>query len=382
MKNINIRIIWLIVVVLSLHGCSKNSPSATTLPPAAGLAINSIMPVHGPDSTSVTITGTGFSASPSMDNVFFNGKQANVTSASETQLVVMVPSLAGTGNISVKVNGTTGNGPVFTYDTTYFENFFAGNMDNVSNMAADANGNLYVTTTDGNTVNKISPGGVTDSFATVPLPQGITVDAAGNIYVSSYNLNAQITSFYRIVPGGVPTPYATYSSNAGTGGLSHDQSGNLYAAFSNGDIVKVTDSGAVSTFKMGIPGLFGLVVGIDGNIYVTSTPNASIPTDGIVYKITPAGITSTVASGLEFSGGNGISTDAKGILYVINSAQTVPPPQSVCKINSDGTSTTLATGFTTFPIIAIPDNDGNFYVLNKETSFSNLYGKVSKLTPK
>jgi len=382
MKYTIIRITCIAVLFFLFAGCSKNSPSTTNPPPSGGLAINSITPVHGPDSTSVTITGTGFNASAAMDNVFINGKQATVTSASETQLVVIVPTLAGTGNVSVKVNGTTGNGPVFTYDTTYLETFFAGNMTGVENMAIDPNGNLYVTTIFGNTVFRISPTGVNDSFATIPQPQGITVDAAGIIYIASYS-DLQITTFYRIVPGGIPTPYATYSSNAGAGGLSHDQSGNLYAAFSNGDIIKVTDSGTVSTFKSGIPSLFGLVVGIDGNIYVTATPNAYIPTDGIVYKITPAGITSTAASGLDFSGGNGISTDAKGILYVINSAQTVPPPQSVCRINSDGTSTTLATGFTTFPIIAIPDNAGNFYVLNKETSGSVFqYGKVSKLTPK
>ncbi len=376
----HVKLISLIVTSISLWSCSKNSPTSDV---STGLTINTVTPLHGPDSTSVTISGTGFSTSPTADEVFFNGKQATVTSASETQLVVMVPSLAGTGNISVKVNGLAGNGPVFSYDTTYLETFFAGNMVGVQNMASDANGNLYVTTIFGNTVFKISPTGITDSFATIPEPQGISVDVAGNIYISSYDISSSTNLFYKIVPGGNPTVYATFTiANGEAGSLSHDLAGNLYAALANGDILKVADSGTVSVFKTGIPGLFGLVVGMDGNIYVTSTPNASIATDGIVFKITPAGITNTFASGFDFSGGNGISTDAKGGLYIVNSGLYEPPLQSVGRINTDGISSTLATGFTTFPIIAIPDNAGNIYVLNKETSTAVYqYGKVSKLTP-
>jgi YD repeat-containing protein len=71
--------------------------------PAGNVSIVGFQPKSGPIGTSVTIQGTGFSATPASNTVQFNGTAATVTSASAHQLVASVPAGATTGTISVTV---------------------------------------------------------------------------------------------------------------------------------------------------------------------------------------------------------------------------------------------------------------------------------------
>ncbi|OQW62894.1 MAG: hypothetical protein BVN28_04885 [Nitrospira sp. ST-bin4] len=71
------------------------------------LAIFQFTPDKGPVGTSVTIYGTGFSATPASNTVKFNGTTATVLTASTTVLTTTVPSGATAGTISVTVAGTT-----------------------------------------------------------------------------------------------------------------------------------------------------------------------------------------------------------------------------------------------------------------------------------
>ncbi|HLR31958.1 MAG TPA: IPT/TIG domain-containing protein, partial [Fodinibius sp.] len=72
-----------------------------------GPAINSVTPDRGPEGTEVTITGQNFSATNGDNTVTFDGVQATVSSASETELVVEVPAGATTGPLEVAVSGQT-----------------------------------------------------------------------------------------------------------------------------------------------------------------------------------------------------------------------------------------------------------------------------------
>jgi YD repeat-containing protein len=69
------------------------------------VSIITFQPASAPTGTTVTIFGTGFSATASQDTVTFNGTSAVVTSATTTQLVVTVPSGATTGAIAVTAPG-------------------------------------------------------------------------------------------------------------------------------------------------------------------------------------------------------------------------------------------------------------------------------------
>jgi len=66
------------------------------------VSIIDFTPQTGPVGTAVTINGTGFSATPSQNTVKFNGTAATVSSATNTQLQVTVPTAATTGTISVQ----------------------------------------------------------------------------------------------------------------------------------------------------------------------------------------------------------------------------------------------------------------------------------------
>jgi YD repeat-containing protein len=68
---------------------------------STAVSVISFVPVTGPVGTTVTISGTGFSTTPSSNTVTFNGTTATVSSATTTQLVVTVPSSATTGLIAV-----------------------------------------------------------------------------------------------------------------------------------------------------------------------------------------------------------------------------------------------------------------------------------------
>jgi YD repeat-containing protein len=89
---------------------------AITRTNAGVVSIISISPSTGATpGTSVTISGTGFSATASQDTVTFNGTAATVTSASANQLVVVVPNGATTGTISITTpSGTTTSASAFT----------------------------------------------------------------------------------------------------------------------------------------------------------------------------------------------------------------------------------------------------------------------------
>ncbi len=80
---------------------------------SAQVAIIEFTPNQGPIGQSVTIYGTGFSATPGSNTVTFNGTSATVSSATVNKLVVTVPSGATTGTIAV----TSPNGSASSADS-------------------------------------------------------------------------------------------------------------------------------------------------------------------------------------------------------------------------------------------------------------------------
>ena len=98
------------VAVGGQTGTSSEDFTVTAPAPApAAPVVSSFSPTEGEVGTSVTITGDNFSATPSENDLRFGGVMAaEPTSASTTSLVVLVPSGARTGRVSVTVGGQTG----------------------------------------------------------------------------------------------------------------------------------------------------------------------------------------------------------------------------------------------------------------------------------
>ncbi len=80
--------------------------TVTVAPPPT---ITSFAPTSGPVGTTVVITGTNFSATPSNNIVNFNGTSAVVTASNATSITANVPVGGTTGPISATVAGNTAN---------------------------------------------------------------------------------------------------------------------------------------------------------------------------------------------------------------------------------------------------------------------------------
>jgi sugar lactone lactonase YvrE len=92
--------------------CKKDDAKLT--PSITGLA-----PSSGPFGTSVTISGNNFSTLTTNNTVNFNGAEAIVSAATQSQLIVVVPSGAVSGKVTVTVEGLTGISPAnFVVDNT------------------------------------------------------------------------------------------------------------------------------------------------------------------------------------------------------------------------------------------------------------------------
>jgi sugar lactone lactonase YvrE len=221
----------------------------------------------------------------------------------------LVSTFAGTG-----VAGAA-NGP----DTATFNSPLG--------VALDGSGNVYVADYENNLIRKITSAGVVSTLAgtgvagadngagtiaTFNLPESLTVDAAGNVYVVD-NGNDLIR---KITPTGVVSTLAgngQAGSANGTGtsasfhspfGIAIDAAGNLYVADAgNNQIRKITQAGVVSTFAgsgargasnaTGKAATFntpsGVAVDASGNVYVADENN------NLIRKITSAGVVSTIA---------------------------------------------------------------------------------------
>ena len=234
-------------------------------------------------------------------------------------------------------------------------------------VAADSSGNLYIADTANNAVRKVTAAGVISTIAgngtagsagdgsaatsaQLNSPQGIAVDANGNVYISDTQ-NARVR---KISNGTINTVAGNGTAGFGgdggaatsaqlniPAGLAVDGAGNLYIAdFSNNRIRKVASSGTITTLAgNGLAGYSGdggaasiaqlttpVAVATDagGNVYIADTGNNA------VRVVNSSGFISTVAgNGLAgYSGdggpavsamvGNpaGVAVDASGDLYI------------------------------------------------------------------
>jgi sugar lactone lactonase YvrE len=282
----------------------------------------------------------------------------------------------------------------------------------------DADGNIYVADMGTNTIRKITPEDVvttlagtagtsghsdgTGSAASFDLPQGITVDTGGNLFVTDY-FNDTIRE---ITPEGVVTTLAgtagTSGSTDSTGtaarfnspmGIAVDAGDNVYVAdMNNNTIRKITSEGVVTTLAgtagkqghsdgTGAAASFvdpeGIAVDTSGNVYVADTFNDTI------RKITPGGVVTTLAGTAGTTGSadgagtaasfyepEGIAVDASGNIYVADNGNSlirkITPAGVVTTIIGAPGNATASTGLLPASIYApqyvAVDSTGNLYI--------------------
>lgn len=184
-------------------------------------------------------------------------------------------------------------------------------------VAVDSSGNLYIDDYENNLIEKVTPGGTLSVFAGngstgaptpgpaissgLDGPEGVAVDAAGNVYVS----DTFADQILKVMPGGNlsiiagtgssghPTPGpATSSDLADPRDIYADSAGDIYIADSdNNEIEKVTSSGTLSivagTGTNGPPTAgpatasdlrfpWGVAVDTSGDVFIADAGNARI----------------------------------------------------------------------------------------------------------
>ncbi|GAB4024907.1 IPT/TIG domain-containing protein [Spirosoma koreense] len=110
--NVNKPLLTALLFLMSLSavivGCKKESDSPTPTPaPVPTTSITSIDPATAPVGSTIAVNGTNFSTDPASNTITVGGVVATVVSATGTRLVVVVPSGAANGPVSVTAGGQT-----------------------------------------------------------------------------------------------------------------------------------------------------------------------------------------------------------------------------------------------------------------------------------
>ncbi|WP_183575408.1 NHL repeat-containing protein [Mucilaginibacter sp. X5P1] len=291
----------------------------------------------------------------------FTSTLTGLTAATTYYLRAYATNSAGTAYgvvITFKTNNVTGiNTTVSTLAGSIAGGFFDGSgpsalFANPQGVVADAQGNVYVADGFNNRIRKITPAGVTTTYAgdgnagflngpaataEFYAPQGIAIDAQGNLFVADLGNNV----IRKISTAGVVSTFCGngtrgYVNGADTlaefnnpQGLCVDASGNVFVADRSNNLVrKITAAGVASNFAgsgaayyfngtgsdNSFNGPKGVAVDASGNVYVADAGNYSI------RKITPAQVVTTVAGSpvqtTIVGTPAGISIDSKGNLYI------------------------------------------------------------------
>ena len=164
---------------------------------------------------------------------------------------------------------------------------------------------LFVSEQFGNQILRFSSRGTSQLFASVQSPQGMALDAAGNLYVASF----EDSVVYRISRNGEKVIFISGNLIGNPTSLAFDSSGNLFVGktVNPAGIVKVAPDGTASLFASKVEPN-GLSVDSSDNLFATD-----LRTNGI-YMYTPNGSRTTFATGFSFP--EDIAFDAAGNLFV------------------------------------------------------------------
>lgn len=265
-------------------------------------------------------------------------------------------------------------------------------------IAADTDGNVYVSDTGIHLVRKIDPTGNVSTFAMLGFPEGLAVDRDGVIYVADDGCN----KIYRITRDGMMSVLAgsgVAGSADGMGtaaqfnaplGVAVDGGGNVYVADANNHTIRqISPAGYVSTLA-GLAGStgFGFVDGTGSAARFVFTQAVATDSGGnniyvvdndTIRRITPVGVVTTIAGSPGASGSSdgtasaarfkdpaGVAVDNNGEVYVADAGN-----YTLRKVSSGNVVTTVAGSPGN---IGANDGDGN------ATRFNYLGGVAVDIT--
>jgi sugar lactone lactonase YvrE len=403
-KTLPYLLICLLTVGLLSAGCNKTTNSTAYVPVIANYPVVSDVGsttakayAYVTDNGAGTLSAVGFcwsatnptptindlKNSRAVDTTNFALSLTGLTPNTTYYVRAYVTNEAGTGYSNVltfKTNTTTY--ALTATVSTLMGTGAPGYIDGATSVAqlsypigicADTQGNIYVADFYNNLIRKITPAGVSSTFAGNGAlgyvdgaaavaqfngPQGIAIDASGTLYVTDSG-NSMIR---KISPAGVVSTlagrgYAGYADGTGTAaafnfpaGLAVDASGNIYVADRGNNMIRmITPTGVVSTLAgnttagqvdaTGTAAAFYSPAGVAydtkaNTLYVTDLGNYAL------RSITSAGVVSTVIGSAAISSALGtpwgLAIDAAENLYITDSTG------RILELSASGVLTNLA----------------------------------------
>ena len=187
------------------------------------LSVLSFSPGSGAVGNTVTVYGTAFSTTPSLNTVKFNGTTATVSAATVTSLVVTVPSGATTGTISVTTSaGTATSSANFTVTTS------GAGQPTISSFSpsigapgtsVSVTGTNFETTSANDklkfNIRQSFVSSATTTTLTTTVPTGAT---SGHLVVTTPSGSVSSTSDFFVPPGSFGTSDVGFNNRVSVGG--------------------------------------------------------------------------------------------------------------------------------------------------------------------
>ena len=168
-------------------------------------------------------------------------------------------------------------------------------------LAIDGAGNLYVANNgpDPAEIRKYTLAGTFVSVLTT-VPGNIwemACDSSGNVLATAGS------SLYRATPAGVTSTFISF--NAQARGVTVDQAGNIFVSSDENIIRKFFPSGGFESFAADVPAPYHLITDANGNLYSTSLIGTSTSGTSFIYRFTPTRVKTVAASAARGGGAEG-----------------------------------------------------------------------------
>lgn len=241
--------------VLMMAGCNEEPPASlysdnyTSRPQPVVSTLNPATTALA-GVTTITITGTNFSAVASENQVYFDATPATILTASTTQLTVRAPNLVkDTVQVRVSVYKSDKYSEAKSYKLLAAVMDFGGlaKTDEPWAVTADAAGNIYVSIS-ASGVKKITPAGVKTDYASHAA--GVTKWSAMKIGPGGVLYSARILRVIYTTPagGGAPAIWVTGSAIGNIYDLDFDAQGNCWAGGNNAAVYRVKQDKSIKAF--------------------------------------------------------------------------------------------------------------------------------------